>query len=87
MDAVDLHILGDHRSVARERERERVEGLRHQGRPTHEKESSLGVDNNAIYIGCNMFTASFQGTSGWVIRKTSVLSGGNEVWIPSATAW
>jgi hypothetical protein len=37
---------------------------------------SLGVDNNAVYIGCNMFGASFAGTSGWVIRKTSVLSGG-----------
>ena len=38
---------------------------------------SLGVDANAVYVGCNMFsTTSFVGSSGWVIRKSSVLSGG-----------
>ncbi|MFN0242130.1 MAG: immunoglobulin domain-containing protein [Planctomycetota bacterium] len=35
-----------------------------------------GVDANAIYIGCNMFTASYQGTSAWVVRKSSVLGAG-----------
>jgi hypothetical protein len=35
-----------------------------------------GVDANAITIGANMFGANFAGTSAWVIRKTSVLSGG-----------
>lgn len=37
---------------------------------------SLGVDANALYIGCNMFKPSFTGSTGWVVRKTSVLSGG-----------
>ena len=40
---------------------------------------SLGVDANALYVGGNMFDAaggSFNGCSAWVIRKTSVLSGG-----------
>lgn len=37
---------------------------------------SLGVDNNALYIGANMFAPSFAGTSAWVVRKSSVLSGG-----------
>ncbi len=37
---------------------------------------SLGVDANALYIGCNMFGASFTGTTGWVVKKSSVLSGG-----------
>jgi hypothetical protein len=39
----------------------------------------LGVDANAIYIGVNEFTSSsgsFTGTSAYVIRKSSVLSGG-----------
>ncbi len=36
---------------------------------------SLGVDVNALYIGCNMFNGTFQ-TSAWVIRKSSVTSGG-----------
>ncbi len=35
-----------------------------------------GVDANAIYVGCNMFSSSFAGTTGWVIQKSSVLSGG-----------
>ena len=37
---------------------------------------SLGVDNNALYIGGNMFGASsgnFVNTSGFVVRKSSVL--------------
>ena len=40
---------------------------------------SLGVDANALYVGCNMFDASFtfyQYSSAYVIRKSSVLSGG-----------
>lgn len=39
---------------------------------------SLGIDNNALYIGCNMFTAagSYAGTSAWVVRKSSLTSGG-----------
>lgn len=39
---------------------------------------SLGVDSQALYTGCNMFTAAgaFVGTNGYVIRKTSILSGG-----------
>ncbi|HMJ63632.1 MAG TPA: chitobiase/beta-hexosaminidase C-terminal domain-containing protein [Bryobacteraceae bacterium] len=40
---------------------------------------SLGVDNNALYVGGNMFDAasgSFVTTSAFVIRKSSVLSGG-----------
>jgi hypothetical protein len=36
----------------------------------------VGVDANAIVIGCNMFTSSYQGTTAWVVRKSSVLSGG-----------
>ncbi|HEV2803259.1 MAG TPA: lamin tail domain-containing protein [Pyrinomonadaceae bacterium] len=39
---------------------------------------SLGVDANALYIGGDMFTlaGAFQNTSAFVIRKSSVLSGG-----------
>ena len=42
---------------------------------------SLGVDNNALYIGGNMFTANctnncFAGTEAFVVRKSSVLNGG-----------
>jgi hypothetical protein len=40
---------------------------------------SLGVDANALYVGCNMFDASFttyQYSSAFVIRKSSVVSGG-----------
>jgi len=40
---------------------------------------SLGVDANALYVGCNMFDASFsfyQYSSAYVIRKSSVVSGG-----------
>lgn len=34
-----------------------------------------GVDANAIYVGCNMFNSTFH-TTAWVIKKSSVLSGG-----------
>jgi hypothetical protein len=37
---------------------------------------TLGVDANALYIGCNMFGGSFAGTTGWVVRKSSLTSGG-----------
>ena len=37
---------------------------------------SLGVDANAVYVGCNMFGGGFMGSTGWVIKKSSVLSGG-----------
>jgi hypothetical protein len=40
---------------------------------------SLGVDDNALYIGGNMFTAStglFANTSAFVVRKSSILSNG-----------
>lgn len=39
---------------------------------------SLGIDNNALYIGCNMFTSagSFVGTSAWVVRKSSIVGAG-----------
>jgi hypothetical protein len=39
----------------------------------------VGADANAIVIGCNMFTSSsgsYVGTTAWVVRKSSVLSGG-----------
>src|SRR3989442_7364666 len=47
---------------------------------------SLGVDSQALYTGCNMFTSAgaFVGTNGYVIRKTSVLSGGPLVETPFA---
>lgn len=40
---------------------------------------SLGIDNNALYVGGNMFGATsgaFNGCTAFVIRKSSVLSGG-----------
>ncbi|HWU52009.1 MAG TPA: hypothetical protein VN153_04260, partial [Tahibacter sp.] len=39
---------------------------------------SLGIDVNALYIGCNMFTntGTFVGTNAYVVRKTSVLGAG-----------
>ncbi|MCG3125627.1 MAG: hypothetical protein CHACPFDD_00452 [Phycisphaerae bacterium] len=37
---------------------------------------SLGIDNNALYIGGNMFNPGYRGSTGFVVRKTSVLSGG-----------
>lgn len=37
---------------------------------------SLGVDANALYIGGNIFAPSFTGTTGHVVRKSSLLAGG-----------
>ncbi len=39
---------------------------------------SLGVDVNALYVGCNMFTfdGSFRGTDGYVVQKSSILGAG-----------
>ncbi len=39
---------------------------------------SLGIDVNALYVGCNMFSAagSFTGTNAYVVQKTSVLGAG-----------
>src|SRR5208337_4758611 len=39
---------------------------------------SLGIDVNALYIGVNVFSPSgiFQGTSAFVVRKSSLISGG-----------
>jgi uncharacterized repeat protein (TIGR01451 family) len=40
--------------------------------------ASLGVDVNALYIGCNMLgnAGSLSGTNGYVVRKTSILGAG-----------
>jgi hypothetical protein len=37
---------------------------------------TLGVDNNALYIGGNLFITTYQGSVGLVIQKSSILSGG-----------
>ncbi|MGZ4964177.1 MAG: hypothetical protein ACXWC8_16585, partial [Limisphaerales bacterium] len=40
---------------------------------------TLGIDANALYIGCNMFSTSsgsFVNCTGYVVRKSSLLSGG-----------
>ncbi len=39
---------------------------------------SLGVDSQALYTGCNMFTSAgaFVGTNGYVIRKSSIIGVG-----------
>jgi hypothetical protein len=39
---------------------------------------TLGIDNSALYIGGNMFTGAGAavGTDGYVVRKSSILSGG-----------
>ncbi|MDB6058651.1 MAG: hypothetical protein JWO95_2495, partial [Verrucomicrobiales bacterium] len=39
---------------------------------------SLGIDANALYIGCNMFSpnGSFANCNAYVVRKSSLLSGG-----------
>ncbi len=39
---------------------------------------SLGIDVNALYVGCNIFSGagSFVGTNGYVIQKTSTLGAG-----------
>ncbi|MFI5041954.1 MAG: hypothetical protein ACHQNA_08935, partial [Acidimicrobiales bacterium] len=44
----------------------------------------FGVDANAVYVGCNMFSAAgvFQHTTGYVIRKSSITSGGPIVVTP-----
>ena len=44
----------------------------------------FGVDANALYVGCNMFSGAglFQHTTGYVIRKSSVLGGGPIVVTP-----
>jgi|GEM_PF-1683316 len=36
---------------------------------------TLGVDKNALYIGCNMFNGSYVGTSVWVVRKSALIAG------------
>lgn len=36
----------------------------------------VGVDANAVYIGANMFGGSYTGSNVFVVRKTSILSGG-----------
>jgi len=36
----------------------------------------VGVDANALYIGANMFGGGYTGSNCWVVRKTSILSGG-----------
>lgn len=37
---------------------------------------TLGVDNNALYIGGNVFKGGFTGSTGFVVRKSSVTGGG-----------
>ena len=37
---------------------------------------TLGVDNNAVYIGGNVFIGGFTGSTGFVVRKSSILTGG-----------
>ena len=37
---------------------------------------SLGIDAQALYVGCNMFSNPFFHATGFVIRKSSVLGGG-----------
>jgi len=39
---------------------------------------TLGIDQNALYIGCNMFTTggSFSNTKAFVVRKSSILGAG-----------
>src|SRR5262249_49943022 len=40
---------------------------------------TLGIDANALYVGANIFNAtgkSFLGTTGYVVRKSSVLGAG-----------
>jgi hypothetical protein len=45
--------------------------------------ASLGVDRNAVYLGTNQFTrTAFVGSTGWVIRKSSVLGTGPIVVTP-----
>lgn len=37
---------------------------------------SMGVDANAVYLGANIFTYAFAGSSAFVVKKSSLLSGG-----------
>ncbi len=39
---------------------------------------SLGIDVNALYVGCNIFsgTGTFVGTNGYVVQKASILGAG-----------
>ena len=37
---------------------------------------SLGIDANALYIGCNMFGSFFDSTDAFVVRKSSILGAG-----------
>lgn len=39
---------------------------------------TLGIDRNALYVGLNMYTASnsFRGSSGFVVRKSSIVGSG-----------
>jgi hypothetical protein len=39
---------------------------------------TLGIDNNALYIGANVFTTAggFRNTDAWVVRKSSITGGG-----------
>ena len=36
----------------------------------------VGVDANAMTIGCNMFGGGYAGTTGWVVQKSSILGAG-----------
>ena len=37
---------------------------------------TLGIDNNALYIGANMFSGNtYEGTSGYIVTKTALLAG------------
>lgn len=48
---------------------------------------TLGIDSNALYIGANMFAligGNFANTNAYVVRKSSLLSGGPIVFTPFA---
>ena len=34
----------------------------------------IGIDANALYIACDMFTSSLTGSSGWVVRKSGLMA-------------
>jgi hypothetical protein len=36
----------------------------------------IGVDANAVYVGANMFGPGFNACTAWVVKKSSILSGG-----------
>jgi hypothetical protein len=48
---------------------------------------SLGIDNNALYIGANMFSGGLYAVSAWVVRKSSILSGGPMVVTAFRAIW